>query len=158
FTLVGWDSDPTDISYEDYWKYYAEYLWGTEQDWDAAKLELRLDKKGLAADQAGDRPVTEGTSAGTWEEGDFTLKLKQDSSKISGSHQAVALGGNRIDGDLDDDSVHATVETNGVIKGSIVSTFGLTQKFTIVPIDEYLVFKVTDSSGEGESFIPGLAI
>ena len=87
----------------------------------------------------------------------FSLELTQEEGKITGSHIAVASGGDRIDAFIDDPSVFGIINQDGVGVVTFNSSYLGSGKATIrLEGGNQLIWTITES--EGEHWLPMEAI
>jgi hypothetical protein len=99
----------------------------------------------------------------SWTENDddsFSLTLKQDGDNITGTHSAVAYGGNRVDNSLGEEEETSIIGTvsNGIATVKITSAYsGETSTATIKFIDKNTI-EWTVTKPNGEHYFPDKAI
>ncbi len=159
FTLIGTDQ-PGEEAFEEYFRDYADYLWASSNNKEAAALETKLALDQAEATRQLEMPPKQKPFFGDWIANDnFSIRLLDNNGAVTGSHRAIAKHGKRVDGQIDDNkpTITATIG-NDICTGTIESTFGLKARFTIVPIGDLLVWKIIGRDNEGESFLPKQAI
>jgi serine/threonine protein kinase len=156
FKLIG-VRDSADDSYQQFFRYYADYLWRAGLEPEAAKRELGLyleqgDK--TLADESVNKDVF-----GNWTNKNFKLEMVQNDGTISGFHSYSVPHGSHTDGTIDSvtPSIIGSVN-NGVFKGEVQSSFGKRARISIVRVGDYLVWKILSFNGEGECYLPETAV
>jgi serine/threonine protein kinase len=158
FTLVD-AIKPIDESNNWFYRDYADFLWRTGRERDAAKLELTFHLDPWEAKLASEAPLTTTDLKGFWSEHNIVAQFYESGDKVKGSHCVVAKNGTRIDGTINDASptIEGAME-NGIFRGIAKSTYGGEVEVVMVRIDRYIVWKVLNTVKSGESYLPETAV
>ncbi len=142
-----------------FYRDYADFLWRTGREREAAKLEMTFHLDPWEAKLASEAPLTTTDLNGFWSEHNIVAQFYEKNGKVFGSHCVVAKNGTRIDGTIDDTTptIEGTIE-NGIFRGTVKSTYGARFLVNIVRIDKYLVWKLVKTESAGESYLPPSAV
>ena len=148
-----------DVASEWFYRDYADFLWRTGREREAAKLELTFHLDPWEAKLASEAPLTTTDLKGFWSEHNIVAQLYENEGKILGSHCVVAKNGTRIDGTINDTmpTIEGTIE-NGIFKGKVRSSYGGQFLVTMVRIDKYIVWKLLQAEVVAESYLPETAV
>lgn len=149
----------TDVASDWFYRDYADFLWRTGREREAAKLELTFHLDPWEAKIASEAPLTTTDLKGFWSEHNIVAQFYEKNGKVLGSHCVVARNATRIDGTIDDTA--PTIEgkmENGIFRGKAKSTYGGQFLVSMVRIDKYIVWKLLQNEVFGESYLPETAV